>query len=218
MPGPFLGDTLVLASHNRGKLHELTRLLEPYQLRLLPVDSLTDEPAPEETGRSCQENAALKARAAAAATGLPALADDCGFFVEALGGQPGIHLSRCAAAAGGWAQGMRRLLDELEQVGARHPWQRRAHFGCALSLAWPQERRPALTVYGQRRGTLPLEPRGDQGSGFDPIFIPWGHHQTYAQMSLEQRERCNHRAVAFMELVQATLTQRGPSFTADLAV
>jgi XTP/dITP diphosphohydrolase len=196
---PLDADALVLATRNRGKLAELTRLLAPSPLRLLPIHALSDAPEPDEDGLTCADNALLKARHAAALTGLPSLGDDCGLFVDALHGAPGVLLARFARDAGGWPQGMERLLQHLRDAGALLPHQRAATFTCALAIAWPDGR--ALTAQGDRPGLIADAPRG-LGDGFDPLFIPLGGDLTWAQLSPHLREATNHRALAFARLRQ----------------
>ncbi len=208
-------ETLVLASRNQGKLDELSWLLKPYGLRLPSISTLTDASAPEEVGQTCAQNAAIKARAASLETGLPALADDCGFFVDALQGAPGIEQGRFAKAHGGWEQAINQILQTLQEQGATDTSARGATFCCALSLAWPDG--TLVTVEGDLRGVLADVPCGVLGAGFDPIFVPEGSTQTLGQMEPVVRDRVNHRAVAFSSLVDACLRHRGPRFEAHIA-
>jgi XTP/dITP diphosphohydrolase len=196
---PLDATTLVLATRNHGKLAELNRLLASLPLTLLPIHALSDAPEPIEDGLTCAHNALLKARHAAALTGLPALADDCGLFVDALHGAPGVLLARYARDAGGWAHGMDRLLQQLRDADALLPHQRAATFTCALAIAWPDGR--ALTAQGDRPGLIADAPRG-LGDGFDPLFLPRGADLTWAQLPPHLREATNHRALAFDRLLQ----------------
>ncbi len=187
---------LVLATRNAGKIQEFRVSLE--QLGLAPA-SLLDLAlmGADETAQTCVENAALKARAAAWASGMPALADDCGFFVEALDGLPGIYLSRFAEESGGWRQGMMALCGRLARVGALVPERRSATLRCALALAWPDGR--LQTAQRDLGGILSPDPRG-QGVGFEPLFIPHGHAQTLSEMEPWERNRLHPRARALADL------------------
>jgi XTP/dITP diphosphohydrolase len=188
---------LVLASHNPGKVREIAELLEPLRLEVVSAAEL-GLPEPEETGDSFEANAELKALAAATASSLPALADDSGLVVPALGGAPGIYSARWAGPAKDFAQAMRRIEDGL--AGTR---ERQAHFVAVLSLAWPDGH--VETFRGEAHGTLVWPPRGDRGFGYDPIFVPAGHALTYGEMDPVEKHRISHRAVAFAKLVSACL-------------
>ncbi len=188
----FAGDRLVIASHNKGKVREIADLLAAY-VRAFPSAGDLGLPEPEETETTFVGNAALKARAAAAASSLPALADDSGLVVPALGGAPGIYSARWAGPEKDFAVAMRRVEREL---GDGDP---SAHFVCALALAWPDGHVEA--VEGNVYGRLVFPPRGDRGFGYDPIFIPDGHDITFAEMDPDDKHRMSHRADAFAQLV-----------------
>lgn len=195
-PRRFAGDTLVIASHNRGKVREIADLLAAH-VRHFPSAAELDLPEPEETEATFVGNAALKARAAALASGLPALADDSGLWVDALDGAPGIYSARWAGPDKDFAAAMERVRRELEAAADRRG--DRARFVCALALAWPDGHVEA--VEGTAHGTLSFPPRGGKGFGYDPIFIPDGHACTYAELDPAQKHAISHRADAFRQLL-----------------
>ncbi len=186
---------LVIASHNQGKVGEIADLLSPFGVSVVSVAEL-GLPVPEETGDSFAENAELKARAAAAATGLPALADDSGLCVDALAGAPGIRSADWAGPKRDFDLAMRRVQKMLD--GSEN---RRARFVCALALVWPDGH--AETFEGTVDGDLVWPPRGKRGFGYDPMFLPEGFSQTFGEMSPEQKHAISHRARAFRKLVEA---------------
>lgn len=189
----FQGGRLVIASHNQGKVREIADLLAPLGAEIVSAGDL-NLPEPEETGVTFSENAALKARAAALASGLPALADDSGLAVPALGGAPGIHSARYAKQAGGFEQAMDRLWRNLPEGADRS-----AYFICALAIAWPDG---TCDLYeGRVDGTLVWPIRGQNGFGFDPIFQPLGHDLTFGEMEARAKHAISHRADAFAKLV-----------------
>ena len=187
----FTGDTLVIASHNKGKVREIAELLGAYVAHFPSAGDL-NLAEPEETETSFIGNAELKARAAAA-SGLPALADDSGLVVPALGGAPGIYSARWAGPDKDFSVAMRRVEAEL---GDRDP---SAYFVCALSLAWPDGH--TESVEGRIHGRLIFPGRGDKGFGYDPIFIAEGRDITFAEMDPDEKHRISHRADAFAQLV-----------------
>jgi XTP/dITP diphosphohydrolase len=188
----FTGDTLVIASHNKGKVREIALLLGVYVAKFPSAGDL-GLPEPEETEATFIGNAALKARAAALGSGLPALADDSGLVIPALGGAPGIYSARWAGPDKDFAVAMARVERELADKDPS------AHFVCALSLAWPDG--TTETVEGKVFGRLIFPPRGEKGFGYDPIFIPDGHDITFAEMDPDDKHRMSHRADAFAQLV-----------------
>jgi XTP/dITP diphosphohydrolase len=188
-------DRLVIASHNAGKVREIAELLAPHGVTVISAGAL-GLAEPEETADSFAGNAELKARAAAAASALPALADDSGLCVAALGGAPGIYSARWAGAAKDFSHAMERVRREL----GSNP-DRRAYFACALALAWPEGE--LLAVEGHVYGALTFPPRGDRGFGYDPIFVPEGHRLTFGEMEPNAKHAISHRAVAFAKLVAA---------------
>jgi XTP/dITP diphosphohydrolase len=173
-------------------------LLSPYGIE--PVSAATlGLPEPDETGVSFAANAELKARAAADLSGLPALADDSGLCVEALGGDPGIFSARWAGEDKDFALAMRLVEDGLQRAGPEAG--RDAHFVCALSLCWPDGH--VETFEGRADGTLVWPPRGTLGFGYDAMFLPWGGEQTYGEIDPEAKHAVSHRAIAFRKLVTA---------------
>ncbi len=193
----FAEDTLVLATHNQGKLREIKELLADRQIEVLSAAALgLDEP--EETETSFTGNARLKARAAAQATSLPALADDSGLVVEALNGDPGIYSARWAGPEKDFAMAMQLVEQKLAESGSDD---RRAHFICCLSLVWPDGF--DVTVEGRVDGTLVWPPRGSNGFGYDPMFIADGYDQTFGEMDPALKHAIGHRADAFDQLLRA---------------
>jgi XTP/dITP diphosphohydrolase len=206
---------LVIASHNQGKVREIRDLLGPYGIEPVSAAEL-DLPEPDEIGVDFIENADLKARQAADLTGLPALSDDSGLCVEALGGRPGIFSARWAYANpsvphegdAGEIQGgrdfdlaMRRVWEELEALGPDAS--RNAHFVCALAVVWPDGQ--AEWFEGRVDGTLVWPPRGDKGHGYDPMFVPNGSELTYGEIDPAEKHATSHRADAFRKLVERLL-------------
>ena len=189
----YSGDRLVIASHNPGKVREIAELMRPFGVAVVSAAEL-GLAEPEETGRSFADNAALKARAAAAASGLPALADDSGLVVPALDGAPGIYSARWA----GPAKDFRVAMERVEKALAGKD-DRRAFFACALALAWPDGH--VELFEGTVHGTLVWPPRGDHGFGYDPMFRADGHDETFGEMEPSQKHRISHRARAFRLLV-----------------
>ena len=187
---------LVIASHNKGKLVEIAALLGPYGIEPLSAAAL-DVPEPEETGTSFAANAELKARFSADLTGLPALADDSGLCVEALGGDPGIFSARWAGPSKDFGMAMERIERNLAAKGPDAG--RDAHFVCALSLCWPNGH--VVTVEGRVDGHLIWPPRGDGGFGYDPLFVPWRHELSFGEMDPNRKHAMSHRADAFRKLV-----------------
>ncbi len=191
----FAADELVIATHNPGKLGEIAALLAPFGVAVVGAAELgLDEP--EETGLSFTENAEIKARAAAAAAGRPALADDSGLAVAALGGAPGIYSARWAGPAGDFGAAMARVEAELGDARDR-----RAQFVAALALTWPDGH--CETFEGRVDGTLVYPPRGARGFGYDPMFLPDGHAETFGEMEPTEKHRISHRADAFRKLIAA---------------
>jgi XTP/dITP diphosphohydrolase len=188
------GVRLVVASHNPGKVREIGALLAPFDIEAVPAASL-GLAEPEESETSFAGNARLKALAAARASGLPALADDSGLAVDALDGAPGIHSARWAGPARDFALAMRNVEEKLQARGATTPAARRAHFVCALCLAWPDGE--AAVFEGRVDGALVWPPRGNRGFGYDPVFQPDGHDLTFGEMDPEQKHAISHRARAF---------------------
>jgi len=199
MARALTGDRLVIASHNQGKLEEIAALLAPFGIATVSAGAL-GLPEPEETGGSFEANAALKAEAAAAASGLPALADDSGLAVHALGGAPGIYSARWAGAAKDFRAAMARVQREL---GERD---RSATFVAVLALAWPDG---GIELFrGEAAGSLVWPPRGERGFGYDPIFVPEGGAETFGEIEPAEKHKISHRAHAFARLVEGCLRGR----------
>jgi len=196
----FRDRKLVVASHNPGKVREIGDLIRPHGVEAISASAL-GLPEPEETETTFEGNARLKAHAAASASGLPALADDSGLAVQALGGEPGIYSARWAETPSGrdFGHAMRRVRDALEAAPAPEP--RRAAFICALTLAWPDGHDE--TFLGRCAGHLVWPPRGQRGFGYDPIFVADGHSMTFGEMEPAEKHAISHRADAFRQLVAA---------------
>jgi XTP/dITP diphosphohydrolase len=191
---------IVLATRNAAKLEELTRILTDADLplRVCGVDDFPDVPEVAETGATFEENALLKARAVAAATGEPAVADDSGLCVDALNGMPGIFSARWSGKHGADEANLDLVLAQLQDV----PDERRgATFACAAALALPDG--AAETVLGSVSGVLLRERRGSNGFGYDPIFQPYGHERTTAEMSASEKDAISHRGQALRGLLPA---------------
>jgi XTP/dITP diphosphohydrolase len=189
---------LVIASHNPGKVREIRELLGPYGIEPVSAASL-DLPEPEETGTTFVANAELKARAAADLSGLPALADDSGLCVEALGGEPGIFSARWAGPAKDFGLAMQLVHDNLERLGPNTG--RDAHFVCALALAWPDGH--VEWFEGRVDGVLVWPPRGENGFGYDAMFMGVDMEQTFGEIEPDAKHAISHRADAFRQLVAA---------------
>ena len=195
----FTGDRLLIASHNQGKVEEIAALLAPFGIDAVAAGTL-GLPEPEETGDSFEANAALKAKAAADASGLPAIADDSGLVIPALGGAPGIYSARWAGPAKDFRIAMQRVHLEL---GDRD---RSARFVAALALAWPDG---DLELFrGEVAGRLIWPPHGERGFGYDPMLVPEGGAETFGEMEPAEKHKISHRARAFARLVEGCLRGR----------
>jgi XTP/dITP diphosphohydrolase len=199
----FAGTQLVVATHNRGKLEEIAALLAPYGVSCTSAAEL-GLPEPAETEDSFVGNARIKAHAAARATGKPALADDSGICVDALGGAPGVYTADWAETPGGrdFTLAMTRTWEALEQIDAPEP--RAARFCCTLVLAWPDGQ--DMVFEGAMPGRIVWPMRGEQGHGYDPIFQPDGHVRTFGEMNRWEKNQISHRADAFRKLVAGCFT------------
>jgi XTP/dITP diphosphohydrolase len=205
---------LVIATHNQGKLREMRELLAPFGVEAISARQL-GLGEPEETGTMYAENAAIKAHAAAEASGLPALADDSGLAVDALDGAPGIFSARWAGPTKDFAAAMERVNAELLRRGAAEPFRRKAHFVSALCLAWADGHEEIFE--GRVFGTLVWPPRGNAGFGYDPMFKPHGQRRTFGEISSEAKHgiswdgeprALSHRARAFVGLAEACLRRK----------
>jgi XTP/dITP diphosphohydrolase len=196
------GDTLVVASHNQGKLREIGELVQPFGLTIVSAADL-GIPEPEEIGMSFAENARLKAVNAATAAALPALADDSGLAVDALGGEPGIYSARWAGPGKDFAIAMKKVETELQKAGATTPAQRKARFVAVLCLAFPDQ--STKEFRGEVEGTLVWPPRGQNGFSYDPMFLPEGAVLTFGEMTGAAKRALSHRARAFALFAAASL-------------
>lgn len=199
----FSGDRLLVATHNRGKLEEIAKLLEGFGISVVSAGDL-GLPEPEETEDSFVGNARIKAHAAAQATGLPALSDDSGITIDALDGAPGVYTADWAETPTGrdFVMAMTNTWDKLETIAAPEP--RLAQFRCTLVLAWPDGHDEVFE--GVMAGQIVWPMRGDQGHGYDPIFQPFGHDLTFGEMDRWQKNQISHRADAFRRLVEGCFT------------
>jgi XTP/dITP diphosphohydrolase len=197
------GETLVIATHNAGKLKEMSALLAPHGLNCISAGSL-GLPEPAETGKTFVENALIKAQAAAQTSGIPALADDSGLCVAALDGRPGVYTADWAERqwfegppGRDWYMAMGKIEGLLCEAGAEVP--RGASFHSTLAIAWPDGDH---AIYeGRCDGSLVWPPRGTKGFGYDPVFTPLGSDRTFGEMDWEEKQLIDHRAAAFAKLV-----------------
>ncbi len=200
------GGSLVIATHNAGKLKEISALLEPYGMKCLSAGSL-GLPEPAETGTTFVENALIKARAAAEASGIVALADDSGLAVDALDGRPGVYTADWAERqwfegepGRDWYMAMGKVEGMLQELSADAD--RSAAFHCVLAISWPDGEH---AVYeGRCPGSLTWPPRGELGFGYDPVFVPQAREgsETFAEIEPDEKHRISHRADAFAKLVK----------------
>ena len=203
----LLPGKLVIASHNAGKVREIRALLAPFGIEPVSAGEL-DLPEPEETGTTFAENAVLKAHASAQGSGLPALADDSGLCVAALGGAPGFYTADWAekqtfegAPGRDWYMAMGKVEGKLSELGPVAD--RSAYFICTLALAWPDGHSEVFE--GRVNGTLAWPPRGTLGFGYDPVFVPLGREQSFAELDPAEKHAMSHRADAIAKLVAALL-------------
>ncbi|MET3578993.1 MAG: RdgB/HAM1 family non-canonical purine NTP pyrophosphatase [Mesorhizobium sp.] len=207
------GHEIVVASHNAGKLREFADLMAPFGIDAKSAKEY-GLPEPDETGTTFEENAYIKAFAAAKATGLPALSDDSGLCVDALGGAPGVYTANWAEAPDGsrdFGMAMQRAEVALQEVGAVAPAQRKGRFVAVICLAFPDG--AAEYFRGEVEGTLVWPPRGELGFGYDPVFVPDGFEKTFGEMTAEEKHgwkpgqptALSHRARAFQKFAQARL-------------
>jgi XTP/dITP diphosphohydrolase len=187
------GSRLVLASHNKGKLREIETLMTPLGIDVVSAGALA-LPEPEETAPDFAGNARIKALAAATASGLPALSDDSGFCVAALGGDPGVYSARWAGPAKDFAAAMALVNDKIGANSDRRAW-----FIAALCLAWPDSH--TETFIGRIDGAVVWPPRGEKGFGYDPMFVPAGATLTFGEMEPDEKHAVSHRARAFAQVL-----------------
>ena len=194
---------IVIASHNQGKVQEMADLLAPYQIKVLTAKAL-GLPEPEETGATFRENAELKARQAANKSGQIALSDDSGLAVEALNGAPGILSARWAGAERDFTQACRHVWENIsENMSPGKNLNTNAAFICVLALAWPQGQ--TVSFEGRVEGQIVWPPRGQNGFGYDPIFVANGHRLSFGEMKPEDKHKISHRARAFELMRQSCL-------------
>jgi XTP/dITP diphosphohydrolase len=189
--------TLVIATHNAGKLREIADLLTPHGLQVISAGQL-GLPEPEEDAPDFVGNARLKARAAATAANLPALSDDSGFCVAALDGAPGVHSARFAGPDKNFTRAMVDIHAQIKDAEDQRAW-----FICALCLAWPDGH--TETFVGRVDGTIAWPPRGTVGFGYDPMFVPQGGSQTYGEMDPAEKHATSHRARAFAQIMRSCI-------------
>jgi XTP/dITP diphosphohydrolase len=191
---------LVVASHNQGKVREIRALLEPFGIEPVSAGELGLE-EPEETEDSFVGNALIKAHASAKGSGIIALADDSGLMVDALGGAPGVYTADWAETPNGrdWYLAMQKVEDKLQALGPDTP--RDAQFVCTLAVVWPDGHEEVFE--GKVQGKLTWPPRGEMGFGYDPVFVPKGRDQTFAEIDPSEKHAISHRADAFSKLVSA---------------
>lgn len=194
----FAGNELVIATHNSGKLREIAELIAPLGLNALSSGEL-DVPEPIEDGDTFEANAAIKSEQTAEFTGKASLADDSGLAIPALGGAPGIYSARWAGEAKDFNFAMKRVHDELKQKGTE-PNGTAAYFVCVLAFTTPEK--PTIFFRGEVHGTLTFPPRGKNGFGYDPIFVPQGHVTSFAEMDSTEKHAMSHRARAFALFVE----------------
>ena len=195
----FSGNELLVATHNNGKLEEISNLLEAYDVKVVGAMEMNlDEP--DETETSFIGNARIKAHAAAQATGLPALADDSGIEIDALCGEPGVYTANWAETDSGrdFEMAMTKAYEKLVASGVNKPWS--ARFCCTLVLAWPDKHDEVFPGYAEGHIVWPM--RGAEGHGYDPIFQPTGYNQTFGEMDRWEKNKISHRADAFAKLVK----------------
>ena len=193
MKNRFLFDKLLIATHNEGKLREFSDIFAPYGTKVLSAGQL-GLAEPEETGDSFTANALLKARAAVKAATMPALADDSGLCVTALGGKPGLYSARWGGPQKDFRLAMQRVHEELGDAVDRS-----AYFVCVLALVWPDGAEEVFE--GRCDGTLIWPPRGEKGHGYDPFFVPAGYTQTFAELDAESKNNLSHRGAALKKMM-----------------
>jgi XTP/dITP diphosphohydrolase len=202
MKRKFVERRVVIASHNRGKVDEISKLLVPYNITTLSAKEL-GLPEPEENGQTFIENAEIKARAASMGAALPALADDSGLVIPILGGDPGIFSARWALEPDGkssdFTKAIRKIKHAIKKAGVA-PEGQKASLVCALSLCWPDG--IVVSFEGVIHGSLAFPPRGNKGFGYDPIFIPENRKLTFSEMDQIEKHQISHRSKAFKKFIE----------------
>lgn len=194
----FRGKKIVIASHNPGKVREISELIQPYVETVLGARELKLA-EPEETGLSFAENSQLKALKAASVSQLPSLADDSGLEIRTLKNAPGIYSARWAGPNKDFNSAMHKISKLM--VGSTDTM---AQFTCSLTLAWPDA--SYVTFDGNVKGTVQFPAKGDKGFGYDPIFVPTNYHETFGEMDPKKKEGISHRAIAFNQLIEHCFT------------
>lgn len=206
----FKEKKLLIASNNAGKVAEIKELLKKFKVEVISAAEF-DHPEPEETGNSFEENAKIKSEYYCNKTGIPSLSDDSGLEVESLHGSPGIYSARWAGKEKDFSAAIQKVKESIEDIGYgpeemgdKHDLMK-ANFTCALALSWPDGHTEVFE--GKVFGHLTFPPRGDKGFGYDPIFVPDSHKQTFAEMDPEEKHAISHRAKAFNKLVKGCFTK-----------
>lgn len=185
---------LIFASHNKGKINEIKEMLSPLGVTVLSADDL-DLPDVEETGTTFEENAYIKAVAAAKEKNIPCIADDSGLCVDAIGGRPGVYTARYAPNRD-FSKGMDKLLEELAETKSNN---RSAHFSCVIVLAYPNGNYKAFE--GRVDGSIATQKSGSSGFGYDPIFIPTGYNRSFAEFDSQEKNKISHRGRALQKFI-----------------
>ena len=194
-----MAEKIIMATQNKGKLAEINELVKEFGIEIQSMaDAGLDGLDIKEDGKTCVENSFIKANTVVQITGIPAIADDAGLFVEALGGAPGIYSARYAGIHGDDAANRKKLLQELAKINAFTKEERKAYFTCVITLVYPDGQK--IVCEGFCHGSISLSEQGDQGFGYDSVFIPDGYECTFAQMGVEQKNKFSHRAKALAEL------------------
>jgi len=188
---------IVVASHNQGKVKEIKNLLKPFKFEVYAASDF-DIKEPKETGKTFIDNSIIKARAIANKSNFIALADDSGLCVNSLEGKPGIYSARWAGKDKDFTLAMKKIEKELDKISSNSKEKRRAHFCCALTLCFPSGK--VISFQGKVFGYLQFPPKGSNGFGYDPIFIPDGYRKTFGEMNFSFKEKISHRQIAFNKL------------------
>ena len=198
----FQGSELILATHNQVKIPELRMPLEPFGIKVQSAAALA-LPEVEETGTTFIDNALIKARHVAKLTNKPSLGDDTGLVIPSLNGKPGLHSGRWAKECGGFHNAWAKLEELLQNKD------KSAYFECAIALVWPDGH--SETFFGTIHGHLDFPPRGRDVKNYDPIFVPKGYSQTFAEMSFTEKQRISHRAIAMTKLIKNCFKRNYPN-------
>ena len=188
---------IVVASHNKGKVKEIKNLLKPFKFKVYAASEFSIK-EPKETGRTFIDNSIIKAKAVAKKSKLISLADDSGLCINSLDGKPGIYSARWAGKHKDFGLAMKKIEKELNKISSNSKEMLRAHFCCALTLCYPTGK--IISFQGKIFGYLQFPPRGSNGFGYDPIFVPDGYIKTFGEMSFSYKERISHRQIAFDKL------------------